>query len=95
MTTTSPSPNPIPSNPMIVGFNAIDRHTRLVLRPATDAEIDAWLEINNLPADSRTNPAPQPGYTRAWAFSKPVYVGSVLIDTDTGPGTNMLGMPLG
>lgn len=80
---------------MILDFRVIDRHSGLVTRSATLDEVLGWLEINGLPDSVLTDPKPRGDLTRAWAFSKPVYVGGCLIDTDTGPGSNMLGMPLG
>lgn len=84
------APRPIPSRSEILGFNAIVGGC--VIRPATPKEIADWLEINNLSNHLTADPCT---LSRAWAFSKPVYSGGILIDTDTGPGSNMVGMPLG
>lgn len=51
-------------------FTAIDPVTRLALRPATEPEARAYLEQE----------------CRHPAFRKPVQVGEVLVDEDTGPG---------
>lgn len=58
-----------------VTYVAIDPRTGLHLRAATDAERDAYLA--------------QP--CRCAAFRRPIKVGDVLVDEDTGPGISHAG----